>query len=72
MTLDGKKKVILRLAGNFPLLIDNIRCGYARCQGAARTFSEHQKNRQTIDKSMRKSIFCARPWKILGKYMDFE
>jgi hypothetical protein len=38
-----KKMGILRLARDFPLLINNIRCGYARCQGAAHTFSEHQK-----------------------------
>ena len=72
MLILWKKLVILRLAGNFPLLIDNIRCGYARCQGAAHTFSEHQKNRKKVDKSMRNLIFCGRSWEILGKYMDFE
>ena len=63
MLILWKKLVILRLAGTFSLLIDNIRCGYARFKGAGRTFSEHQKNRQTIDKSMRKLNFSAWPWK---------
>ena len=62
-----KKMVILRLASNFPLLVDNIRCGYARFKGAGHTFSEHQKNRKKIDNSMRKLNFSARPWKKSGK-----
>ena len=67
-----KKKIILRFVDYLALLVDGFGCGYARFKGAVHTFSEHQKNRETVDKSMRKLIFCARPWEILGKYMDFE
>ena len=72
MLILWKKLVILRLAGNFPLLIDNIRCGYARFKGAGHTFPEPQKNRKKIDKSLRKLNFSARPWEIVGKYMDLN
>ena len=67
-----EKKFILCFVVYFALLVDEFGCGYARFQGAARAFSNHQKHRKKIDKSLRNLIFCARTWENFGKYMDFD
>ena len=67
-----KKNLFLRFANYFAFIINGFGCGYARFQGAVQAFSEHQKNRKKIDKSMGKLNFSARPLENLGKYMDFD
>ena len=64
----SEKKIFLRFAGYFVFLINGFGCGYARFQGAVQGFSEHQKNRKTIDNSLRKLNFSARPCKSQIKY----
>ena len=66
------KKNILRFAGYFAFIINGFACGYARFEGAGQALSEHQKNRKTVDKSLIKLNFSARPWEIVGKYMDLN
>ena len=69
---DGKKNLFLRFANYFAFIINGFGCGYARFKGAVRTFQEHQKNRKKVDNSLRKLNFSARPWEIMGKYMDLD
>ena len=54
-----EKKIILRFVDYFALLTNEFRCGYAHSQGAAQAFSEHPKNRKTIENFCQKFIFLS-------------
>ena len=71
-TRSGEKKIILCFVDYFALLVNGFWCGYAHFEGAGQALSEHQKNRKTVDKSLIKLNFSARPWEIVGKYMDLN